>query len=147
MAKKKQKQRPKISVADYISHQIAIRGKSQKDIAADVGYDKPNMVTMIKQGKTKLPLNKVSLFAKSLGVDPIHLLRIAMEEYQPETLDAISKIIGQAIISENEMRIINIIRDITGGVDVAPKNNEDREELSQLIGKWRDRNVGLVNAA
>ncbi len=117
------------------------------NLSADVGYDKPNMVTMIKQGKTKLPLNKVSLFAKSLGVDPIHLLRIAMEEYQPETLDAISKIIGQAIISENEMKIINIIRDITGGVDVVPKNNEDKEELSQLIGKWRDRDVGLVNAA
>ena len=42
----------KISVAAYINMQIAVSGVQQTEIAAALGYSKPNVITMIKQGKT-----------------------------------------------------------------------------------------------
>ena len=82
----------KPTVAEYLAAQIALSGKSQADIAREVGYDRPNVVNMMKQGVTKLPINKISAFAKALKVDPAHLLRIVMSEYLPETWEAIQEL-------------------------------------------------------
>ena len=46
-------------VAKFVRRQIQVLGKSQVEIAAYCGFDKPNVITMIKQGKTKLPMTKV----------------------------------------------------------------------------------------
>ena len=42
------------------------------------------MITMIKKGRTKLPLSKVAAMARALDVDPGYLLRLAMSEYDAE---------------------------------------------------------------
>ena len=91
-----------VSVAEYLSQQIHLSGKAQKDIAEALGYTKPNIITMFKQGKTKIPLNKIAALAKAIGVDPIHFLRIAMLEYSPEMWEVLESMIGKAMISENE---------------------------------------------
>ena len=41
------------AVASFVRHRIAILDKQQTDIAAECGFEKPNIITMIKQGKTK----------------------------------------------------------------------------------------------
>ena len=97
----------RITVASYLEIQIAVSEISQKDIATAIGYDKPNVITMIKQGKTKLPLNKVGPLAKVLGIDPVHLLRLAMSEYHPDTWLAINHIIGRWLVTDGEMTIIS----------------------------------------
>ena len=62
----------KISVAEYLTQQIAVSGVSQKNLADQLGYDKPNIITMFKQGKTKVPLNKIAPIAKILGIDRVN---------------------------------------------------------------------------
>lgn len=137
----------KLSVADYISGQVALSDKSQKEIAKELGYENQNMITMFKQGRTKVPLNKIGLFAKTLEVNPVHFLRIAMSEYAPETWGAISDLIGQYTLTDNEHEILNIIRDTAEGVDVLPKNTEEVDELRMLIAKWRDQEKSRAAAA
>ena len=44
--------------------------KTQAEIAEEAGFVNPNMVTMIKQGATKLPIDRVPALAKALEVDP-----------------------------------------------------------------------------
>lgn len=136
MNTKQRKPVPHICVADYVSHQIILSGKSQKDIADELGYDKPNIITMFKQGKTKVPINKVPEFAKVLGVDPIHFLRIALLEYSPSTWEVIEEVVGRSIVTENEMRIIKIVRDTSGGLDVAPQTDSEADDLKAVIAKW-----------
>lgn len=143
----KRKQASRISVADYLSQQIALSGKSQKEIAEELSYEKPNIITMFKQGKTKVPLNKVSQFAKALGVDPVHFLRIVLLEYSPETWEVLEQILGRSMISESEMSLLAIIRDASQGRDVSPSDEEDKLELMTLVAKWRDRQEQLVKAA
>ena len=91
--------------------------KSQADIAEEAGFVNPNMVTMIKQGATKLPLDRVPALAKALECDPSLLLRLALEQSEGSTAAAaIYEIIGQPI-SKNEMAWITEIRAASGDTD------------------------------
>ena len=49
--------------------------KTQAEIAKEAGFINPNMVAMIKQGATKLPIDRVPALAKALDSDPA-LLRV-----------------------------------------------------------------------
>ncbi len=71
-------------VAQYIAAAIDRCGKSQLQISEEAGFSKANVITMIKQGKTKLPLDRIEGFSQALGVDPYELLDLVMSEYFPD---------------------------------------------------------------
>lgn len=127
------KNRKSLSVAAYIKLQIAVSGVSQKEIAEALGYDNPNVITMFKQGKTKVPLNKVGPLATVLGVDPVHLLRLVMTEYCPDTWQAIQHLIGRSLISTNEMALIEVVRKACGAVDLELKDKAERSALAAIV--------------
>lgn len=56
-------------IAQFIADRIKATGQLQKDIAKNVGFDAPNMMTMLKQGRTRLPLDKVVPMARALESD------------------------------------------------------------------------------
>lgn len=99
----------KIKFNEYLTKQIALCGKSQIEISEEIGYTKPNIITMFKQGKTKVPIDKVESLAKAIGVDPAHMLMLAMTEYMPQTWEVIGSILGN-IVSDNELEIVEFIR-------------------------------------
>lgn len=55
------------TIAEYLAVQISLSEKSQREIAAEISYENPNVITMFKQGQTKVPMNKVGPLAKALG--------------------------------------------------------------------------------
>ncbi|OQK15634.1 hypothetical protein AU255_15535 [Methyloprofundus sedimenti] len=46
------------TVAEYLTDAIAHSGKTQKLISQEMGYDNPNIITILKQGLTPVPLKK-----------------------------------------------------------------------------------------
>lgn len=105
-----------ITVASYLTSQIDLvvgsGEKTQKQIAAELGYTKPNIITMFKQGLTNLPINKVEAMAKAIHADPVYLLRLALQEYMPEGYETINKILGEtAMYSDIEKAIIKEMRE------------------------------------
>src|SRR6056297_3865375 len=54
--------------------------KSQIEIATEAGYVNPNMITMIKQGSTKVALDRVPALARALECDPAYLMRLSLEQ-------------------------------------------------------------------
>lgn len=128
-----------IAVAKYISQQLMMCGKSQIEVANEIGYDNPNVITMFKQGKTKLPIVKVKLLAKSLGVDPVFLLKLVMTEYMADTWDVISDILGGTVITQPEERILAVIHQADSGLPVEPVTDEEIAELRNLSAKWAKR--------
>jgi len=91
--------------------------KSQAEIAADAGFTNPNVVSMIKSGANKLPLDRVPSMAKALECDPAYLLRLAMEQAVGDTAaQAILDILGTPV-SENETGWLVAIRDASGDTD------------------------------
>lgn len=97
---------------DRIAALVNISPKKQLEIAEELGYKQPNIITMFKQGRTKVPIGKVGQLAIALGADPAHLTRMALQEYMPETYEAIKHDLGQ-MLTEDEKRLLEIWREGT----------------------------------
>lgn len=50
--------------------------KSQIEIAAEAGFVNQNMLSMLKSGSSKLPLDRVPSLARALEFDPAYPLRL-----------------------------------------------------------------------
>ena len=108
-----------MTVAEHLRKAIALSGKTQREIAHAVGYPKPNIISMMQQGLTKVPIGKIPAFAGALGVDPVHMLRLALAEYHPEVWEVIGTTIGEPL-TENELLFLSLYRDAASGGAEAP---------------------------
>lgn len=127
------------TVAEYINWQIQICGKSQKQIATEAGFEKPNIITMFKQGQTKIPIEKIGRLAKAIEVDAIYLYKLCMQEYQPDTWKEIQKMFNQPVLTENEVEIIEAIRSCNV-VNPKIRTDEDRIRLAEVINSFKSDN-------
>lgn len=94
------------SVAEYLTAQIELSPKLQVEIAREVGFENPNVLTMLKQGKTKIPLNRVGSLAQALGINPHLMMRKVLEEYMPETWSAVEESLGHLLLSPEEEQMV-----------------------------------------
>lgn len=120
----------KSSLAAYINWQIELSGKKQFEIAEECGFAKPNIITMIKQGKTPLPRDKVEKMAAALGVDPLNLLKMMYEEYYLSEWKMIEKVLSQPALTENEVELVNIVR--SSGVKNPRMFESDKRKIAQF---------------
>jgi len=125
-------------IAKYLSARIdALQGiKNQREIAFEIGYLKPNMISMFKRGEAKIPIDKVMPLAKALMVDPKHLLQLYFHQYDPKIANVIGEINGLGglfSLSNNEVRLIELHRNATNNSD--PCIADDLE--AQLIEAYR----------
>src|SRR5665213_896059 len=107
-------------IAEYLSKQIDITvslGKNQREIASEIGYDKPNMISMFKRGEAKVPLEKIPSLAKALNVDPAFMFRLGLQQYWPGAQKAIADIFG-TVLTKNEAERIEYERSLLKGEDV-----------------------------
>ncbi len=98
-----------MTVAEYLSHAIHLSGKTQKQIADEAGFNKPNILSMMKQGLTKVPIYTVPALAKACGVDQVHFISLAMAEYNPEIWAVLQQVKGE-YLSEDELRLLEEYR-------------------------------------
>lgn len=110
------------AIAKYIDHQIdGLKGvKTQREIAAEIGYEKANMISMFKRGEVKVPLDKIPALAKALHADPGHLFRLALEQYWPQLGATIEAIFGRTVTANEEAILVKPWREATGNLDPAP---------------------------
>lgn len=107
------------TVAEFITHKIRVSGKSQVEIATELGYPNQNIITMFKQGRTRIPLDKVGPIATALEIDPGLFLKKVMGEYMPETLAALQSVLDGLQLTQNERELIAAYRETTKGKDVS----------------------------
>jgi transcriptional regulator with XRE-family HTH domain len=118
-----------LTVAGFVAQQINLSGKTQAQIAEECGFDKANVITMIKQGKTKVPIGKIGRLAKALDIDPVFFLKMCLQEYNPDMMEAIVTIIGTPVITRNEYEIIEVIRE---SKVANPRIANDQQRLALL---------------
>lgn len=97
-------------LARYISDSIEKCGRRHREIAKDAGFESPTIISMIKKGHTKLPIARVPDFAKAIDVDPHDLLDRCLEAYQPEIHAVISALAPSVLVSQDELKIIQMLR-------------------------------------
>lgn len=91
MKPKLDKVRAESQLAVYLTNHINNCGKSQKEIAREAGYPNPNNITMIKQGLSKLSIQKAPALAVALGIDPGELVMKVITEYHPGIYEALAE--------------------------------------------------------
>ena len=124
----------------FISLAISATGKSNQEIADEIGIPKGNVVAMIRSGSMKLPINRVAAMAKAIDVDPMKLLRVVMSEGDAALLKAIEEIAGTRVVTENEFALIEFIRHHSKNLDIDWKSRpEFSEPLLESIERLRQR--------
>lgn len=85
--------------------------KTQSEIALEAGFVNPNMIAIIKSGRSKLPLDRVAGLARALECDPVMLFMLAIEQQLGgnTTELAIRQIFG-TLVTANEVAWLEEIR-------------------------------------
>lgn len=114
-------------------NQLAHR-KTQNEIAAEAGFQNANMVSILKTGKSKLPLDRVPSLAKALECDPAFLMRLSLEQAVGATAArAITEIFGSPV-TENERGWLKELREVSEDSD--PRlTARSRAALRGIFGK------------
>ncbi|MTJ05841.1 MAG: helix-turn-helix transcriptional regulator [Sediminimonas qiaohouensis] len=108
--------------------------KSQIEIATEAGFVSVNMLSMLKSGASKLPLDRVPSLARALECDPAYLLRLTLEQVAGDTAaDAIAEIMGTPV-TRNELGWLQEIREASDHGD--PRMTaRSRAAIRAIFGK------------
>ena len=72
--------------------------KTQATIAAELDIN-ANLITMFKQGRTRVPVARAADIAKSLGINEVNFVRLVLEEHHKDVLRAIE---ATLVVAESE---------------------------------------------
>ena len=106
-----------LAVAELVARMIDESGRTQAAIAAETGFPKPNVLSMIRHGQTRLPLDRAPAFARACGRDPVHLLRTALAEYHPAVHRVLVDAFGEPLTSL-EAQLVAVYRAIAPDGDL-----------------------------
>lgn len=120
------------TVASFIAERINNSPKTQSQIAKEVGFNTPNIVSMVKSGTARLPINKVPSMARALETDPVDLLILCLKEYQPENWEAIEPLLDLSLTSD-ERRFIHTLRASVGGPFLAGLSDESKHHMEAFL--------------
>lgn len=110
---------------------------SMASIAKQVGFNSHVMLSMIRHNKVRLPINKVYPLARAIGVKELELLEMVLNEYNPELWDTLGPVLKNAPRSENEMALMNLIRESAEGEDVFPTNAKEMKQFTDCVKQWK----------
>ena len=96
----------KSPTAEFLKLALANVDLTQREISRRAGLPKPNVLSMMKAGETKVPLNRIPALAEVCEVDAATFIRIAMTEYHPEIWRVLEEELGGSL-SENEEHLIS----------------------------------------
>jgi transcriptional regulator with XRE-family HTH domain len=124
----------RFTVAEYIDYQVGKNLRTQAEIARAAGFDSANMITMLKQGRTKVPLDRVGPLADAMGCSRTYFMRLVLGEYHPNLLAILQEVFGYHI-STNEFSIVAFIREISGYSDPGLGDERAKELLREAFGE------------
>lgn len=100
--------------SEYLSAQVLHRwftetGMTNKEVATHIGL-RPNMMSMMKTGEVKIPVNHVKGIAEAMEKNPEELLSAVLEDHNPELL-AMLGLVKKKTFSLKEEAILNAVRE------------------------------------
>ncbi len=124
-------------MAQYVSDKIdeLADRKTQREIAKEVGYRRPNIISMFKSGETKIPLPLVIPLARAIEGDPAYMFNLAIKQQFGNLLDKdIAAVFGN-VVSASEAEMIEVIRSATGhrDISVTPAVVEHLKQLKDVV--------------
>jgi hypothetical protein len=100
------------------------------DLQKALGYAAPNVIAMMKSGSMRLPESKAIEVADILKLDRTFLLGKLVSENNPALWDAVTTIVGDKLVSANELAMVHWVRHALNGHDV---NLAELPEFTQAV--------------
>lgn len=82
---------------------------TQREIADRIGFKHANIISMLKNGETRVPLDRIPALAQTLGMDERLFLMVAIEEYHPGVHEVLVDVLGLPL-SDAELGILTMFR-------------------------------------
>lgn len=82
-------------VMTVLAEHIKKSGKTHREIAQEVGIKSHNLISMMKNGESKVPIERARMLAKAVGADEAAFVHLVMKEYMPEAWGAIEDLVAQ----------------------------------------------------
>lgn len=122
----------KSKTAAFLDRAIEFSGKAQSEIAREAGFAKPNVLSMMKQGQTKVPIDRIPALAEACHVDPVHFLKLALQEYQPEIYDVLRETVGEPL-TRNETELVIAYRLVCQDEEIEMEPQVTRAIIETLL--------------
>ena len=127
---------PGSAMANFLIEELPNTDLTNLEIAEELGYARPNIVSMWKAGKTKFTIDHIFALAKLVNVDPSYILALYIDQYVSEwsQVDRFADIIEMVgrMVSEEEVEIIETIREARKG-NIMPMTPEQKAGVAKLF--------------
>ncbi|MBO9395827.1 hypothetical protein J7400_03980 [Shimia sp. R9_2] len=95
--------------ATMLAQAIDASDMTQKEISDRIGMNNANVISMMKQGITRVPLGRIPALSETLQINAQTFLMTAIEEYHPGTHEVLVDVLGLPL-SDTEMRLLSLLR-------------------------------------
>lgn len=92
---------------EYLGSLLARSEFSQRELAGMVGFNHPNVMSMLKTGRMKVPLDRIPDLAWALNADAFVLLVLALNDEHPALLTILQDHMG---ISVSTLQLASLAR-------------------------------------
>ena len=119
--------------ANMLAEAIEASDLTQREIADRVGFRNANIISMIKTGDTRVPLDRIPALAQTLGINEQEFLILAIQEYHPGVHEVLVDVLGLPL-SDAELGILTMFRMATlrGEIEVKGPFKQALEGLLEL---------------
>jgi transcriptional regulator with XRE-family HTH domain len=97
------------TVAERLTHAINASPLTQREIASRAGFPRSNVISMMKSGEMKIPLDRLPGLARALDLDPAAFLGHALREYHPDVHEALQQVMGVPLTAD-EVKLVRMYR-------------------------------------
>jgi len=119
--------------ANMLAQAIEASDLTQREIADRTGFQKANVISMLKSGEMRVPLERIPALSRALGMDERAFLLVAIEEYHPGVHEVLVETLGLPL-SDAELGILTMFRmaSMRGAIEIEGPFKRALEGLLEL---------------
>ena len=130
----KVKDGPGYRMAAWLNDNLdTLTNMTNEELADKLGYVRPNIISMWRTGRTRVPLDRLPKLADILGVSLAHLLVLWMDQYtEGSDYTRLMKILSKAV-SDDEALLVEAVRGYTKGRSFDVNKAEAKKLIPQIV--------------
>ncbi len=119
--------------ANELAKAIEASELTQREIADRAGFQRANVISMLKSGEMRVPLERIPALARTLGMDERTFLLAAIEEYHPGVHAVLVETLGLPM-SDAELGILTMFRmaSMRGNIELTEPFRQALEGLLEM---------------